>query len=92
MFLMTPKRAHAAFSPSIANDGTKFYFLTNKDAPQYKLVTIDIADPPEKQVFKDLIPEDEGAALEQALVVNNDSLVVVYKRNVCCDLLSPTSI
>lgn len=34
-------------------------------------------------MFKDFIPEDEGAALEQALAVNNDSLVVVYKRNVC---------
>lgn len=66
---------------SIANDGTKFYFLTNKDAPQYKLVTVDIADPAEKRVFKDLIPEDKGAHLQDVLAVNGDSAVVIYKRN-----------
>ena len=67
---------------SIANDGTKFYFLTNKDAPQYKLVTVDIADPPEKRVFKDLIPEDKEAHLQDVLAVNGDYAAVVYKRNV----------
>ncbi|KAI0722036.1 prolyl oligopeptidase [Cerioporus squamosus] len=66
----------------IANDGTKFYFLTNKDAPQYKLVTVDIAEAPEKRVFKDLIPEDKDAHLQDVLAVNGDHAVVIYKRNV----------
>ncbi|OBZ71845.1 Prolyl endopeptidase [Grifola frondosa] len=66
----------------IANDGTKFYLLTNKDAPQYKLVTVDIADSPEKRVFKDVIPEDKDAHLEDVHPVNNDHAAVVFKRNV----------
>ena len=40
---------------SVANDGTVFYFRTNKDAPQYKLVSVDISAPPEQRVFKELI-------------------------------------
>ena len=67
---------------SIANDGTKFYLLTNKDAPQYKLVSVDLADPPEQRVFRDVIPEDKGAHLEDVTAVNHNNFVVTYKRNV----------
>lgn len=67
---------------SIGNDGAVFYFLTNKDAPQYKLVSVDISEPAEGRKFKDVIPEDKDAQLEDVAVVNNDKLVVVYKRNV----------
>lgn len=56
--------------------------MTNKDAPQYKLVTVDIADAPEKRVFRDLIPEDKEAHLQDVLAVNGDYAVVIYKRNV----------
>ncbi|KAJ8502127.1 hypothetical protein ONZ51_g205 [Trametes cubensis] len=66
----------------IANDGTKFYFLTNKDAPMYKLVTVDLADPAEKRVFKDLIPEDKKAHLQDVCAINGDYAAIVYKRNV----------
>ncbi|CDO74182.1 hypothetical protein BN946_scf185043.g234 [Trametes cinnabarina] len=66
----------------IANDGTKFYFLTNKDAPMYKLVAVDIADPVEKRVFDDIIPEDKKAHLQDVLAVNIDHAAVVYKHNV----------
>ncbi|CCM03973.1 uncharacterized protein FIBRA_06129 [Fibroporia radiculosa] len=66
----------------IANDGTKLYLLTNKDAPLYKLVSVDLADPPEKRVFHDVIPEDKDAHLEDILAVNKEYLVVVHKRNV----------
>jgi prolyl oligopeptidase len=64
----------------VANDSTLFYFITNKDAPQNKIITIDIADPKFKQ--KDLIPEDQNANLETALAVADKYLVVLYKRNV----------
>ncbi|PCH41552.1 hypothetical protein WOLCODRAFT_89370 [Wolfiporia cocos MD-104 SS10] len=66
----------------VANDGTKFYLLTNQDAPQFKLVSVDIADPPEQRVFRDVIPEDTNALLEDVLAVNHDRFVVKYKRNV----------
>ena len=67
---------------SIANNGTVFYFLTNKDAPQYKLISVDISEPPEQRHPKEVIPEDKDAQLEDICVVNNDILAVVYKRNV----------
>ncbi|KAF9821009.1 hypothetical protein IEO21_00986 [Rhodonia placenta] len=66
----------------IANDGTKFYFLTNKDSPQYKLAVVDIAEASEKRVWKDVIPEDKDAHLSDVLAVNDDHLIVKYKRNV----------
>ncbi|KAF7799102.1 hypothetical protein EIP86_010332 [Pleurotus ostreatoroseus] len=66
----------------IANNGTVFYFLTNKDAPQYKLISVDISEPPEQRHPKEVIPEDKDAQLEDICVVNNDILAVVYKRNV----------
>ena len=67
---------------SVANDGTVFYLRTNKDAPQYKLVSVDIAVPPEKRVFTDLIPHDENARLQEVLAFNGDHAAVVYKRDV----------
>lgn len=69
----------AAYS-ILANDGTKLYIQTNKDAPQYKLITIDLSDPNLTQT--ELVPEDKEAKLETADLVNNDKLALVYKRNV----------
>ena len=68
---------------SIGNDGTKFYLYTNVDAPQHKLVSVDIAVPPEKRKFVDVIPEDKNAHLEDVRPIGGDNFVVVYKRNVC---------
>jgi prolyl oligopeptidase len=64
----------------VANDGTKLYIHTNKNAPQYKVITIDLDDP--KRERKILIPEDKDAHLEDVQPVNHDTFVVVYKRNV----------
>ncbi|KAI0346955.1 hypothetical protein BDW22DRAFT_1321836 [Trametopsis cervina] len=66
----------------IANDDTKFYLLTNKYAPQDKLVCVDISAPTREYVFEDVIPEDPNAQLENVLAVANDKFVTVYKRNV----------
>ncbi|KAJ3553954.1 hypothetical protein NM688_g3348 [Phlebia brevispora] len=66
----------------IANDGTVFYLLTNKDAPQYKLVRVDISQPAERRVFEDVIPEDKEASLETVLAVDDDKFAITYKRNV----------
>lgn len=66
----------------MANDSTRFYFLTDKDAPQYKLVSVDLADPPEQRVFHDVIPEDKDAHLDDVRAVNHNYLIAKYKRNV----------
>ncbi|THH11283.1 hypothetical protein EW145_g767 [Phellinidium pouzarii] len=65
---------------TIGNDGTKFYLSTNKDAPQNKIITIDIADP--NFSITELIPEDKDAFLCSVDFVNGNCLAVVYKRNV----------
>lgn len=86
------------FARSVSNDGTKFYFKTNKDAPQYRVVSYDIADP--SKGFVDVIPEDKDAHLEDIKPIDQDKFVVVYKRNVssshkhlvsCLSIHSPRS-
>ncbi|KAI9456943.1 prolyl oligopeptidase [Boletus coccyginus] len=63
----------------VANDGTKLYLWTNRDAPKYKVVTIDLADPKRTQ---DLIPEEKDASLSDIIAVDKDKFVLIYKRNV----------
>lgn len=64
----------------IANDGTNLYILTNENAPRYKVITVDLADP--KRERKDLIPEQKDAFLDDVTAVGKDYFAVVYKRNV----------
>lgn len=66
--------------PSIANDGTKLYLTTDKNAPLTKVITIDLADNHRKHTL--LIPEDSQAKLAGISVVNDDYAVLTYKRNV----------
>lgn len=68
----------------IANNGTKLYLRTNENAPQYQVITIDLADPSrEHKVF---IPEVKDAYLDDITAVGDDKLAVVYKRNVIDEL------
>ncbi|XP_060178641.1 uncharacterized protein LOC132608880 [Lycium barbarum] len=59
----------------VANDGTAFTFRTNKDAPKYKLVRVDLKEP---DSWSDIIQEDEKDVLESAVAVNKNQLVVSY--------------
>ncbi|KAF8576207.1 hypothetical protein K439DRAFT_1649348 [Ramaria rubella] len=63
----------------VANDETKFYIKTNKDAPQHRIVQLDLIDP---NSLVELIPEDKDAHLEEVFAVSGDKFAVVYKRNV----------
>lgn len=67
------------FACSISNDGTKFYLQTNKDAPQYRVVSFDLADP--TSTFHEFLPEDNNALLEVVKAIG-DKFIVIYKRNV----------
>ncbi|KAF8966430.1 prolyl oligopeptidase [Flammula alnicola] len=62
----------------ITNKGSLFYLRTNQSAPQYKIVTVDLA---KRNEIKELIPEND-AYLSSILSVNKDYFAVVYKRNV----------
>lgn len=74
---------------SISNEGSKLFVLTNLDAPQHKLVTIEVDD--EEKQFKDLIPEDKDANMCSISRINKSNFVVVYQRNAShfCLPLSP---
>ncbi|KAK6939029.1 Peptidase S9A, N-terminal domain [Dillenia turbinata] len=60
---------------AIANDDTIFTFLTNKDAPKYKLVRMDLNQPGYRT---DVIQESERDVLESAVAVNGHQLLVRY--------------
>nr|QKM76213.1 prolyl oligopeptidase [Lepiota venenata] len=62
----------------ITNHGPLLYARTNLDAPQYKLVTINLSKGGE--TF-DLIPEAKDAKLVQVTCVNREYFVAIYKRN-----------
>lgn len=64
---------------AIANDETLFTFFTNKDAPKYKLVRVDLNEP---STWTDVIPEHEKDVLSTACVVNGNQLVVSYMSDV----------
>uniref|UniRef100_A0A7N0U4E3 Prolyl endopeptidase n=1 Tax=Kalanchoe fedtschenkoi TaxID=63787 RepID=A0A7N0U4E3_KALFE len=68
----------ARYSP-VANDGTLFTFLTNKDAPKYKLVRVDLNEPNE---WTDLVPEAEKDVLESAYAVNKNQIILSYLSDV----------
>lgn len=64
----------------ITNDGPLLYVRTNKEAPQHKVITVDLSrDEPE---IRDFIPEDKKADLVDIDCVNKDYFAVIYKRNV----------
>ncbi|GLT53037.1 hypothetical protein SLA2020_263340 [Shorea laevis] len=63
----------------IANDDTVFTFLTNKDAPKYKLVRVDLKEP---TVWTDVIQEAEKDVLESACAVNGNQMIVSYLSDV----------
>lgn len=65
---------------SIANDGPVFYFHTNENASQNKLISIDISM--EKPSSTIVIPEQRDALLCDVSRIHKDRFVVQYKRNV----------
>lgn len=64
---------------AIANDDTVFTFRTNKDAPKYKLVRVDLKQP---TLWTDVLQEDEKDVLESACAVNGNQLVISYLSDV----------
>ncbi len=58
----------------VGNEGTKFFFATNKDAPRLKLVTLDVAQANPQAV--EIIPEDK-AVLDGVSIVGG-TLVASY--------------
>ncbi len=54
----------------LGNVGQVFYFKTSRDAPNSRIITIDITAPDQKN-WKEIIAEDEHNPLEYALITGN---------------------
>nr|PNR45072.1 hypothetical protein PHYPA_014843 [Physcomitrium patens] len=63
----------------VANEGSLFTFLTNKDAPKNKLTRVSLDDP---SSWKDVVPESESDVLTSADLVNRQQLVLCYMNDV----------
>lgn len=65
----------------IGNDGSKAVFKTNKDAPNDRLLSIDLENYQDDS-WEILVPEHSRNALEWAEVVDNDKLILCYIEDV----------
>lgn len=77
-FIKLVDNFEASYS-AVANDDTEFTFLTNKDAPRYKLIRVNINEP---GIWTDILPESEKDVLESACAVNGSQLLVSYLSDV----------
>ncbi|KAA8528795.1 hypothetical protein F0562_036150 [Nyssa sinensis] len=64
---------------AIANDDTVFTFLTNKDAPKYKLARVDLKEP---SAWTNVLEEAEKDVLESAVAVNGNQIIASYLSDV----------
>ncbi|XP_077220240.1 uncharacterized protein LOC143854253 [Tasmannia lanceolata] len=69
----------AARYHAVSNDGSHFTFLTNKDAPRYKLVRVDLK---ELSLWTDVLQESEKDVLHSASAVNGNQILVTYLSDV----------
>lgn len=63
----------------VSNDGAEFTFLTNKGAPKYKLVHVNLEEP---EIWTDVLPEDKKDVLESVRAINGNQVLVCYLRDV----------
>lgn len=68
-----------AMYQDVANDGSVFTFLTNKNAPRYKLVRVDLKEP---NVWSEVVPESEKDVLESVQAVNGNQMILRYLSDV----------
>lgn len=70
----------------ITNNGSKVIFRTNKNAPNYRLISVDLENPAEEH-WTTLLAEDEKDVLDWAHCVDKNKLIVGYLHDVKVFLL-----
>ncbi len=66
----------ASYLP-IGNIGENFYFITDLDAPNNKIICID-TDSPSRENWSEIVPETEEILNSASILNNNESLVLQY--------------
>jgi prolyl oligopeptidase len=75
------------------NKDNDFYFISNKDAPNSKIVRVrvdpaqakavhHITEMEEEAKYEDVVKEDKASPIRDVTIVNNDKLLIVYSRDV----------
>ena len=75
--LLDDADAKYAFSGSV--DST-FYFNTDLDAPNGRIIAIDL-NKPERENWQEVIPENDNDVIDFASVINHQQIVIGYKHN-----------
>jgi len=65
----------------IGNQGTNVIFQTNKNAKNFKLISVDLNNPAES-AWVDVLAEDEHMVLHWAAAVAGDKLITCYMKDV----------
>lgn len=65
----------------VANDGAICTFRTNKDAPNYRLIKINL-ESPEQEKWEVLVPQHANDVLDWATAACKDKLVLCYLHDV----------
>ncbi|XP_055907432.1 prolyl endopeptidase [Eupeodes corollae] len=65
----------------ITNTGSKIFLRTNKNAPNYRVICIDLENPAEEN-WTTLIPEHEKDVLDSVMCVDGNKLLLEYIRDV----------
>lgn len=69
---------HEADYIFLENIGNEFYFLTNDDAPNYRIITIDI-NRPTKSNWREIVPQNNDAVYSSSMI--NNHLIINYMHN-----------
>ena len=65
----------------INNVNDKIYIITNENANNYKILTLDLSNPSQPK-FETLVENDNNAFLSDANIINDDRLALIYSKDV----------
>jgi prolyl oligopeptidase len=69
------------FAQYVTNEGSECIFRTNKEAPNYRLVSINLTNPG-REHWRTLVEEHPRDVLDWASAVHGDKLAVCYIHDV----------
>lgn len=79
-FTIINEKADAVYN-YVTSDENSLYFMTNKNAPNYRFIRIDL-DHPQQEKWVNILPENQTKVLKSVVAVNRDYLGVVYMKDV----------